>query len=1107
MIQPLQDETKELFPTPGVLTSSGNAGMEKANLHKKCHQNETLKTPFKGIKDPHALKIENRISSSLTLESESENQNKGSAVVAASVPSFPIFGVTEWTSAQEQRKPNERDKRGHVIKTSDHNEDSVPPANSQITLEFLNNSLNEAMMDIEKIQKDSPLLSSEGGFCGELDAFNDNLIPTKDTFFEDNVLINKEIHHDNSHNNLLKTENMGGFDIVIEGENQGVSSGSQFKENFSNEGLNDVDEVLTDKESVEEESPVDQITIHLEDLIEVEQQDSKEMEHNLISSSSPPCVSTLEHFSEDSSQTEDGYCSVGLESSWASSSFQSCQSTVGTESVEKCLDIACSAKSDVEENKGGLRLDNIDEVQSVKSDWRDGQDAFENSSDLITPVTVIDALEFSSKNISDYISGGDTRITREIGKDERQIELDTMENEHLPHDQTSVFLSVPDILETDKTQGNGEVNKTETFDEKMPVTTVEKVNIESNTTPVRIVDTKNEFSVCKLLSFTGSLVQYDDSEDESDKEPSVMNDIVDSTSLEIVLKDSSDSSVLNGDTDFQKEKYCSVVDTNTCDHESILIDCASLCAEPLDTKYVTLVNTTCEATVSLCQEESSNSHASSELSPESSPVKKIKKKRVRKGCKMGPFLEKDLIQESKVRDWNSFIPKEHLLDSVSQFPIDETKIADEQPKLETVSVGIQCEPYYFSMVHRLNSTALSQEPVDLSDCDIVVLGVSEHCNSLEQLDNGDKEEYNGGVNRKSNAIDQSTMTDEALDADEIDLYILHKCFPMYSRKYLEDVMSVCGSNLDWVTNHLIDSPPIIDLNEEEETGEETQQSTGSLSWMKFKDSENLGNGGFDFGQTEKGENHNTYHHHAVQPLAHLARKVVEKIAEVDHDDLELQVIEAGQLRLQKIENFSRVRLQHSISFDNSLSERSTWLNDFRYNYFSGPLTPEECWEWNPGNQQECIVSDSMDKLFPLSPSSPTVSKNVLFSSSNSASLTPDSHKIAKEKTLMSDFSWARMSKKQVPYKKPSPFTFHPLPMNIHHQRVVSTPINFFQAEKIHQKQKPIVEVDIDNDIINQEGPSSSPVLPVSFIRSLEKLYGPLGLEIDHSGLYCFLILN
>ena len=334
--------------------------------------------------------------------------------------------------------------------------------------------------------------------------------------------------------------------------------------------------------------------------------------------------------------------------------------------------------------------------------------------------------------------------------------------------------------------------------------------------------------------------------------------------------------------------------------------------------------------------------------------KRKKRVRIRKGRGHGPFLEESLKEKSKSENWSSFFtppPGSAKLDEI---------LLENKPKnneTETKSSLCQCDPYMFSMVHKLNSPSFNTlQPVDFAaiceDDDVHglrILRSSSLSNSLltskrdkdisnqasESKDQPERESSSIGtsfVPRKSETTDRSTSTEDASDQGQVDLETLQSCFPEYSRQQLEQVMTICHNDLEWVTSHLLDSPALIDQEEEDVAEvEETTHNSGEagLNFPMGQEKE-----GLHFGKSPVKS--------AMSPksLAEMSREVVRESGPVDSDDLEMQIIQAGQTRLQKIERHHWTRCQ-------SLSTRQVWSDDLRLEDFTGTVEPDEFWEWQP----------------------------------------------------------------------------------------------------------------------------------------------------------------
>ncbi|XP_059153211.1 uncharacterized protein LOC131938977 [Physella acuta] len=306
-----------------------------------------------------------------------------------------------------------------------------------------------------------------------------------------------------------------------------------------------------------------------------------------------------------------------------------------------------------------------------------------------------------------------------------------------------------------------------------------------------------------------------------------------------------------------------------------------------------------------CEPAQSPLPSSREQSPpsdekDSLPVKR-KKKRVKKGKVTGPFIGESVKAKSKTESWSNFLTPP-AKDSV--VPKDESgpAVVSERKCAET-----QCEMYYFSMLHKLNSQAFNKlQPLDLASSEVRVVTLPSSSRWGHVSDAGPDTR---ALPHTPDTIDRSTNTDETLEKEEIDLETLQSCFPEYSRRQLEDIMAICQNNLEWVTSHLLDSPALTDLVEEE---------------------------------TCSGDKHGTVAS-PLKSLSHMCSSIISQTNVIDKDDLEMQVIQAGHDRLQRIENFARSRIH---SWDLA-KQHEAWPDQFNLEDFTGLVDPDECWDYGP----------------------------------------------------------------------------------------------------------------------------------------------------------------
>ncbi|GFS22290.1 NEDD4-binding protein 2-like 2 [Elysia marginata] len=452
--------------------------------------------------------------------------------------------------------------------------------------------------------------------------------------------------------------------------------------------------------------------------------------------------------------------------------------------------------------------------------------------------------------------------------------------------------------------------------------------------------------------------------------------------------------------------------------------------------------------------------------------KKKKRIRVRKGRGQGPFLDKALKEKSKAENWQSyFTPPQGNANKDIFLPGDKL----ESINVETRSALCQCEPYMFSMVHKLNSPSFkSLQPVDGAeifddDCrSLKILSTSYNPTSSEKNElvresyGSQPEQTNGQFNdggsflsapRKSETTDRSTSTDDSLDQEKVDLETLQSCFPEYTSQQLEQIMTLCHNDLEWVTSHLLDSPALIDQEDEKECKQE-----------KFSNKHYGADRALFFDKNELQDSEKSILKQPFtqpKPLAELSRTVVKNISHVDEDDLEMQVIQAGRSRLQKIECHHWNR-HHSSSTTHRPED--SWTSDLQLEDFTGTVETDEFWDWN----QSPKVAESKKSTTPSS-SSPLKYQPLQMSKPASPSSDGSSYLSA----LMSEKRFSAPLLWQISDDESSSVTatsFSPLG----DKDKVTMDSSYATAKPDHLS-------------------SSKPVVPKDFIYCLEKMFGPLGM--------------
>ncbi|KAH9495723.1 hypothetical protein Btru_016136 [Bulinus truncatus] len=314
---------------------------------------------------------------------------------------------------------------------------------------------------------------------------------------------------------------------------------------------------------------------------------------------------------------------------------------------------------------------------------------------------------------------------------------------------------------------------------------------------------------------------------------------------------------------------------------------------------------------------SSQSESSREESPQlenqsdssSLQTKQSKKKRQRKGKNdRETFIADSLKAKSKMENWSTFY-KQHTSCLVSSEDTPSSEVINRSQgsvlKLsETRSFSSQCDPYIFSLLYKLNSSAFNKlQPLDLSLSDVTVITTSQSSMWGQRNLKSDAD-----ISRKSGTTDRSTNTDETLEREELDLETLQNCFPEYSKQHLEEVMSIYHNDIEWVSSCLLDAPAYSDLVVEDGSEEEHKQKEPEFNQLKS--------------------------------LADLCSSIARNNNQMDQDDIEIKVIEAGEDRLQKIENFRRSRLLSS--------ERGqyydSWEDRFVLEDFTGTSSDRDSWD-------------------------------------------------------------------------------------------------------------------------------------------------------------------
>ncbi|BFZ14652.1 hypothetical protein BsWGS_17690 [Bradybaena similaris] len=408
---------------------------------------------------------------------------------------------------------------------------------------------------------------------------------------------------------------------------------------------------------------------------------------------------------------------------------------------------------------------------------------------------------------------------------------------------------------------------------------------------------------------------------------------------------------------------------------------------------------------------------------------KKKKRRVRKGRNAGPFIEESLKVISKTHNWSSFAMQSSENSNSSG---ESVVLEPEGQSVDTWSATTQTDPYDFSIVYKLNSPSFNNlQPVDWTLRGVDVISSSQPV--IHEKLQATAEAAGAVLFRKSNkTVDQSTITDETLEKEEVDLETLKSCFPEYSRKQLEATMAICHNDLEWVTSHLLDSPALYDMEDDEEDG-----SKGDV--LKSEQGPALPGSPI-----------------AIKSLADMCTMLVKQTNKVDADDLEMQVIQVGEGRLQKIEMFNRYRC-HSLSH-NDRGGKEYWPDDFLHDELGSSR--------DKSNFKKRKSKPELKQA--ISVTTPTVDHDLPIQNGSILS-EPDQEKPA---------SALQDQQRQVPIY-PCVFEDRESSSSLLAEATAS-------EEDVPASQSSVV--------------GSLPVLPLAFVRHLEKLYGPLTICVDEGGL-------
>lgn len=413
------------------------------------------------------------------------------------------------------------------------------------------------------------------------------------------------------------------------------------------------------------------------------------------------------------------------------------------------------------------------------------------------------------------------------------------------------------------------------------------------------------------------------------------------------------------------------------------------------------------------------------------PQAKKKKKRIRKGRDSGPFIEESLKVKSKTHNWSSFVMQSSECSNSSG---ESVVLEPEDQPVDTWSATTQTDPYDFSIVYKLNSPSFNNlQPVDWTLRGVDVISSS---SSSKPVTHGKQQATAVAAGavlfRKNNkTTDQSTITDETLEKEEVDLETLKSCFPEYSRKQLEATMAICHNDLEWVTSHLLDSPALYDMEDDEEDG-----SKGDV--LKPEQ-----------GAAVPGSPS------AIKSLADMCTMLVKQTNKVDADDLEMQVIQVGEGRLQKIEMFNRYR-RHSLSH-NDRGGKEYWPDDFLLD----ELSPTRDISNFKKRKSKLELKQSISVKTPTFDHDQPIQNGSILSE-------PDEEIPA---------SALQDQERQVPVY-PCVFEDRESSSSLLAEATAS-------EEDVPASQSAVV--------------GSQPVLPLEFVRHLEKLYGPLTVCVDEGG--------
>lgn len=284
----------------------------------------------------------------------------------------------------------------------------------------------------------------------------------------------------------------------------------------------------------------------------------------------------------------------------------------------------------------------------------------------------------------------------------------------------------------------------------------------------------------------------------------------------------------------------------------------------------------------------SDSEVVTSFSPQSSPSQKTSNNSKSGKRKMaanfrGPFLNQDDKEKFKSNSWRSFpIPS----DTVK--PVVSPHLSRTSSDSDLRSVETETDIDYFNIVSRLNQGQFFDSRIKY------LTG-----NARKMVNNGFQEETVIQATPVILTHEKGTSTDDLIgltDAESISFLLT--CFPDKPANELECVLENCGNNIEWAINLLLDWKYDLHLTEEEKT--------------EFAESVK---------QVQKGSGvetiDNCTDNKGPKSLLDLCFDLVEEKKIAKREDIEMQMIQTGKERLDRIEDDSmcKIRLHRSFSHD------------------------------------------------------------------------------------------------------------------------------------------------------------------------------------------------